>query len=63
MPVDRLIKALGIIKYKRFKDQLGIELRLEKEEGIPEGGLELLDQYDMDNFLGIISREANVIGY
>ena len=63
MPVNRLTKVLRIIKYKRFRDQLGIELWLEKEEGIPEGGLKLLDWYDVDNFLGIISREVNIIGY
>ena len=63
MPADGLIKALGIIEYRRFRDQLGIELRLEKGEGIPEGGPEPLDWHDVDNFLGIISREVNIINY
>ena len=63
MPVNKLIKVLGIIEYRRFRDQLGMELRPEKEKGIPEGGLEPLDQHDVNNFLGIVFREANITGY
>ena len=63
MPVNGLIKALGIVEYRRFRDQFGIELQLEKKEGIPEGGLELLDWYDVDDFLGIVFGEAKMIGY
>ena len=63
MPANGLIKALRIIEYKRFRNQLGIELRLEKEKGIPEGGLKLLNWYDINDFLGIIFGEANIISY